>query len=641
MATVVDALIMTLGLDTKDYKKGQKEAEEGLAKLRKQSNAVAKDMAEGGKKAAQFFSSVKVELMGLLAVFGAATGLKEFIASNVQGQAELGRLSANLGISANHLEAWGLVAKEMGGTAQDAFTALQAVAGGLAEASIKGHSALTDTARANGVALTDATGKVMSYEDALVSISKRMKELPRQQALYLANQLGVGSMFNQLELGPDELRKRLDAAQGLTRVTDASTASAMRLQKQWADIQQRFKESSEIAFAKLSPVLERLAERFADWLDSVNWDKVAGQIESIARGVNNTVKAFGGWKVVAIALGGILALKILAPILSIIGGITRLIPFMRAGALGFTAMGAAATAAGMAVLALTAASALHIGSLGGKRRADGTYDDEVARPKNLPTFSSADLWNRVLHKESRYKGSEVQAATLLAGRMYADKMAPEIYRQAAADILSGKIRPQDMPGSSGSLPRGIRNNNPGNLNFARQSGARKEGGAGGRFAVFDSMADGIAALVRQLGLYAKRGINTIADIVNKYAPAGDNNNVGAYISALVKATGRGANEVLNLSDANTLVPLVRGIVNHEGNGKYVTGADIARGVQIGAGVRASAMTYGGRTSTSTAETHIGTIQVNTQATDAKGIALDMRRALSANQLVASADTGLD
>lgn len=593
MATVVDALIMTLGLDTKDYKKGQKEAEEGLSKLRKQSNAVAKEMAEGGKKAAQFFSSVKVELMGLLAVFGAATGLKKFIASNVQGQAELGRLSANLGVSADRLEAWGLVAKEMGGTAQDAFTALQAVAGGLTEASIKGHSALTDMARANGVALTDSQGKVLSYEDALISISRRMQELPRQQALWLANQLGVGSMSNQLLLGPDELRKRFEAAHSLTGVTNASTAAAMRLQKQWADIQQRFKESSEIAFAKLSPVLERLAERFANWLDSVDWDKVATQIETLARGVNNTVKAFGGWKVVAIALGGILALKILAPITGIIAGLTRMIPLLASTAGGVTALGVA----GAGIAGWAAGSAIH-------RSIEGSKLD------NTIGWIAANVASTFGSKE-------------------------------ATDALVADMRSENRVRANSSLPRGARNNNPGNLNFAGQSGARKEGGAGGRFAVFDSMAEGIAALVRQLGLYARRGINTIAAIVNKYAPAGDNNNVGAYISALVKATGKGANEVLNLADANTLIPLVRGIVNHEGNGRYVSGADITRGVQIGAGVRASAMTYGGRTSTSTAETHIGTIQVNTQATDAKGIALDMRRALSANQLVAAADTGLD
>lgn len=51
-------------------------------------------------------------------------------------------------------------------------------------------------------------------------------------------------------------------------------------------------------------------------------------------------------------------------------------------------------------------------------------------------------------------------------------------------------------GSGGSLPRGIRNNNPGNLNFAGQRGASLEGGPGGRFATFDTMDEGVAALYR-------------------------------------------------------------------------------------------------------------------------------------------------
>ncbi len=67
-----------------------------------------------------------------------------------------------------------------------------------------------------------------------------------------------------------------------------------------------------------------------------------------------------------------------------------------------------------------------------------------------------------------------------------------------------------------------------------------EGGEGGRFAVFESMQHGIAALYKQLQLYFKRGINTLSSIVKTYAPASDNNNVDAFISALTKATGKGA-----------------------------------------------------------------------------------------------------
>lgn len=620
MATVIDALVMTLGLDTSGFDKNRKLSGENLTKFQKQANSVAKDVAAGGKKMAEGFSIVKTELLGMLAVFGASVGIKDFIASNVKGQAELGRLSKNLGISAAALESWGLVAQEMGGQAADAFGALQSVAGGLAEAAIKGHSAFTDMARANGIALTDAQGKVLSYEDALVSISKRMAELPRQQAMYLANQLGVGSMFNELELGPEELKKRLDAARGLTRVTDASTASAARLQKQWADIQQRFKESSEIAFAKLSPVLERLAERFANWLDSVDWDKVARQIETLAVKVNDTVKAFGGWKVVAIALGGVLALKVLAPVIGLVAGLVRLAPLLAGAATGFASMGVAATAAGVGVLALTAAAVAHIDALGGSKRADGSTEDERPRAtKGAPGLDKASLLAKVAGRPSAYLGTKEQAELLLGTAQYRN------------------IRDGDSPHT---LARGLRNNNPGNLNFAGQAGATLEGGQGGRFAQFATMQEGIAALSRQLLLYQARGTDTIRSIVKTYAPAKDGNNEPAYATALQRATGAGLDDHLRLQDTATMVKLIQAIVRQEGNGT-LSAEQIMGGVRLGAAQRVAGRYGAPAARTSTAETHIGKIEVHTAATDAKGIARDMKSALANNTLVAYADTGLD
>jgi len=599
MATVIDALVMTLGLDVTQYDKNRKRVQEDNDKFRKHADSVAKDVAHGGKVMAEGFGAIKREVMGLLAVFGAATGIKAFIASNVQGQAELGRLSQNLGISAQSLEAWGLVAKEMGGQASDAFGALQSVASGLAEASIRGHSALTDMARANGVILTDAKGQVLGYEDALVSISKRLAELPRQQARYLADQLGVGSMFSQLMLGPDELRRRLDSARGMTRVTEASTAAAMRLQKQWVDIQQRFKETSEIAFAKLSPVLERIAGRFADWLDSVNWDEVGRKIESLINGVNEIVDEFGGWKTVAIALGGILALKVLAPVLGLITGLGRLIPLL------------ATTTAGMGALA-TAGAAVAGGYV-------GTKIYEASRGTALGDW---------------FQHMAAGGAALLGDKDAAEALKNERWNNMTTAQRNAVLRVRGK-----SLPRGLRNNNPGNLNYAGQAGAEKEGGPGGRFAVFGSMQEGIAALIRQLALYASRGIDTISAIVKKYAPAADGNDVAAYIASLVKATGKGANEALDLTNLQTLIPLVQGIVRHEGNGNLST-EQVLGGIRLGA--RQQAMRSSGMASrTSTSETHIGKVEVHTQATDAKGIVRDIGHELSNNTLIAQADTGLD
>ncbi|WP_460208447.1 hypothetical protein [Klebsiella oxytoca] len=121
-------------------------------------------------------------------------------------------------------------------------------------------------------------------------------------------------------------------------------------------------------------------------------------------------------------------------------------------------------------------------------------------------------------------------------------------------------------GGRSAQPLGIRNKNPGNLRFANQYGAiRGEGG----FAKFGNDEAGISALHRQLGLYFGRGLNTISKIVNKYAPASDNNNVPAYINALMRATGKGAHETLDFGDTETIISLMNGIINHEvGRGHY-------------------------------------------------------------------------
>lgn len=70
-----------------------------------------------------------------------------------------------------------------------------------------------------------------------------------------------------------------------------------------------------------------------------------------------------------------------------------------------------------------------------------------------------------------------------------------------------------------------KNNNPGNLRFAGQSGASQ--GAGG-FAQFSSPQAGFQALVNQISLDTSRG-HTLGSFIQKYAPSSEN-NTGQYIS---------------------------------------------------------------------------------------------------------------
>jgi hypothetical protein len=114
-------------------------------------------------------------------------------------------------------------------------------------------------------------------------------------------------------------------------------------------------------------------------------------------------------------------------------------------------------------------------------------------------------------------------------------------------------------------PRGIRNNNPGNLNYVGQAGAVRESGPNGRFAVFSTAEEGLAALANQLRLYSKRGIRSVRDIISKFAPPGEN-NTQAYIASVSKSLGVSAGGMIDVNDPRIMQGLMNAIIRVE-NGK--------------------------------------------------------------------------
>lgn len=194
------------------------------------------------------------------------------------------------------------------------------------------------------------------------------------------------------------------------------------------------------------------------------------------------------------------------------------------------------------------------------------------------------------------------------------------------------LKPKNGTQSTASTPsvgtgttRAERNNNPGNLNYAGQTGAVLEDGSNARFAKFGSTAEGVSALARQLQRYGDRGLDTISKIINKYAPSSEN-NTQAYIDALSKRLGVSGDQKLDLNDSSTLTGLIKGIARHEAGSDYLSDSDLMTGLSM-AGVKGGSQQPG--------NTSIGEIKVYTQATDANGIARDMRGAI-----IQQANTGV-
>ena len=131
-----------------------------------------------------------------------------------------------------------------------------------------------------------------------------------------------------------------------------------------------------------------------------------------------------------------------------------------------------------------------------------------------------------------------------------------------------------------NTPRGIRNNNPGNI---RHAGIAWQGLADppsdGAFCVFTEPKFGIRALAMLLCNYKKKqGINTIAGIICRFAPATEN-DTQSYIRQVCDAMGKSANEPLDTENEATLLPLIRAIIKHENGQQPYTDGQITEGIR--------------------------------------------------------------
>jgi len=143
-----------------------------------------------------------------------------------------------------------------------------------------------------------------------------------------------------------------------------------------------------------------------------------------------------------------------------------------------------------------------------------------------------------------------------------------------------------------STARGVRNNNPGNIDYnplnAWQGQLGVEVGvAKPRFARFDSPENGIRALGKLLINYrgkdgmpgvGGKGIDTVLETINRWAPSNEN-DTQAYAAAVAKRLGVGITDPIDIKDRSTLWVFVESIIIHENGGNPYKGTIIDEGVR--------------------------------------------------------------
>lgn len=625
MPTIIDSLIVTLGLDGSKFEAARKKVDKGLKDTGQQSARSVKDIEAWGKGAASAMAGLRNQVLGLLGAYASIKGISSFVESTVNADAATGRLAKNLGMSVEDLSAWEGAVKRAGGTAEGMAGSLRAIEGDFQSFILTGQSQALPLLNRLGldfskVAKNDLTGYLEDLADKLHQLSPA-----EAQAFGSGMGLDEGTI-NLLQQGRGAVATLLAEQRRLGTANADSARSAQELQKQWLDMLQPLESIGRTILTDVTPAVKALLEQLdawlADnrefieqdvssairdlghWLKSIDWQGVRDGAREFKDDAKEIISLLGGWTRAGEIL---LGLWVGSKFLSAFSGIASVVGLLRGaggglGILGKLGVFGAAVSAGLA-----GAKALGLPDTNGEKgRQDVAKGDWLAASADLPAseFIGA-VWDRV-------RGGD---------------------KSKTSDSLP------DTNGEKGA-PRGIRNNNPGNLNFAGQEGASKEDGPGGRFAVFQSMEEGIAALAKQLQRYGAKGVDTIRGIISKFAPSSEN-DTGGYIAAIEKWLGIGADQRLDLSDNKTLKALISGISTIENGKGRVSGEQIDAGLALNTGSRLDPALLTGATGAAiranpggsktenhiTTEVKVGEVNIVTQATDAKGIAKDIGAAV--------------
>lgn len=607
MGTVIDSLVVTLGLDPKAFKAGSAEARKDLRSTSEEATKTAKEMEARGKQAAEFFSKIRNEALAMLAVFTAGVGIKNFVENTIVGAASLGRLSQNLGISTERLSAWQRVAEDAGGTAEGMTAQLKESQKTIAQFRMgQSSESLQWFFRMGGTTadLKDGNSYLMARSKIIADIFK----VDPGRAQLVASQMGISEeQFNLLKQGPAVVQAQVDAMEKLSAVSAEDAKQADDLRKKFLQLERTLTLVGTKVVEALMPAFDQLVaylQRLADWVAS-HKDDITGWVNDAVKAlidfgkeVNKAAEAVGGWKNVLIALAGIKILGMVSPLFSLASALTSV-----GGALG--AIGGAAGATALTVLGGLGA-ALYSQNLNSgekefmdKNRSTGTWQgDPIQDARNAANAGDVSTRQQYILAKLKAAGySDAQAAGIIGSLMQESGLDPN-----AVNKKSGATGIAQWLGSRAADFKSQYGHSLKDSSFGEQTDfmiwelANSEKYAG---SIIKRAQTASQAAEFHAKLYERPGADEInlgrrQDLANGfYASIGQAN--ASY------AAGLAANA--NSGSANAVVPT---------------------------------------SNTSSSEVNInGPINVHTQATDAPGIAQGIGSAISKYGFVAQANTGLN
>ncbi|HTC52005.1 MAG TPA: hypothetical protein VK700_08730 [Steroidobacteraceae bacterium] len=272
--TIIDHLVLELGLDPKQFNKGAASAAAEVKTVQDQISYSAGEMVSALQRVAAEFVSLFLVVGGVKDVVGLFGQLNE-------ATRQLGIDSRNVGESAAELRDWGNIAEFAGGKAEDATGTIQGLQKSIFDyqRGFGWDEQLTNFLRL-GVDTGAATGKMRDFHAILLDVAKTLQGMSGEDKFNWTQKLGLhGGIANAVTQGPEQLEAFYRRAQSIPQISGADTAAAQRLAVAFDTLKDRVEAWATKILTAVEPAIEGLFNAISTFL--------TGHQGGIGNGIND------------------------------------------------------------------------------------------------------------------------------------------------------------------------------------------------------------------------------------------------------------------------------------------------------------------------------------------------------------------
>lgn len=322
MATVIDALIITLGFDTKGLKQGQAEANKAIDDTKKKTKEltdqekkrdtdIKKRHEENKKRTKETSDGFKTLSKDALAFFGVITtsmGMAKFIGDITNANSQLYRTSNNLGTSTESLSAWGGAIEQAGGDAQEATNTMSMLSRSLTEMLLFGETANLPYFRRMNIDIQSIAQSAEPLPNLLKAINNAaqtdVSKAGRANAFNILQMMGIDYGTADILVGTTkDLDAMLKRQKEIGLVGQDNARRSRELAREWTELRQQGTALGRNIEAVTTPALTEMLKRIMDF-GKENPNVVAG-IAGIAAVM---LSSFAPVRVLLLGITGLLAL---------------------------------------------------------------------------------------------------------------------------------------------------------------------------------------------------------------------------------------------------------------------------------------------------------------------------------------------